>query len=68
MLMDAYSGRARSGITLRDRDGQSSLTIHVCLLRETQFVGTNNANMEAAGIPDKFTRSGSCCLALNQVG
>ena len=42
--------RSRSGITLRGRDGLSSLTIHVCFLRETQFVGTNNANMEEAGI------------------
>jgi len=60
-------GRSRGGITLRDRDGQSSLTIRVCFLRETQFVGTNNANMEEAGILEKITRSGSCYLALNQV-
>src|SRR3974377_858334 len=38
--------RSRSGITLRDRDRQSSLTIHVCFLRETVLVGTNHPNME----------------------
>ena len=59
--------RSRSGITLRDRDRQSSLTIHVCFLHETQFVRTNNANMEEAGILEKITRSGFCYPALNQV-
>ena len=59
--------RSRSGITLRDRDGQSSLTIHVCFLRETQFVGANNANMEEADILEKITLSSSCYLASNQV-
>ena len=60
--------RSRSGITLRDRDRQSSLTIHVCFLHETQFVRTNNANMEEAGILEKITCSGFCYPALNQVG
>ena len=60
--------RSRSGITLRDRDRQSSLTIHVCFLHETQFVRTNDANMEEAGILEKITRSGFCYPALNQVG
>src|SRR5271165_7267101 len=60
--------RSRSGITLRDRDRQSSLIIHVCFLHETQFVRTNNANMEEAGILEKITRSGFCYPALNQVG
>ena len=32
----------------------TSLTIHVCFLRETQFVGTNNTNMEEAGILEKI--------------
>src|SRR5208282_1646736 len=59
--------RSRSGITLRDRDRQSSLTIHVCFLHETQFVRTNDANMEEAGILEKITRSGFCYPALNQV-
>ena len=39
---------------VRVRDGQSNLTIHVCFLRETQFVVTNNANMEEAGILEKI--------------
>ena len=60
--------RSRSGITLRDRDRQSSLTIHVCFLHETQLVRTNDANMEEAGILEKITRSGFCYPALNQVG
>ena len=59
--------RSRSGITLRDRDRQSSLTIHVCFLHETQLVRTNDANMEEAGILEKITRSGFCYPALNQV-
>src|SRR5208283_5264242 len=59
--------RSRSGITLRDRDRQSSLTIHVCFLHETQFVRTNNANMEEAGILEKISCSGFCYPALNQV-
>src|SRR5208282_581665 len=59
--------RSRSGITLRDRDRQSSLTIHVCFLHETQFVRTNDANMEEAGILEKITCSGFCYPALNQV-
>ena len=58
--------RSRNGITLRDRDRQSSLTIHVCFLHETQFVRTNNANMEEAGILEKISCSGFCYPALNQ--
>ncbi|MGA7498744.1 MAG: hypothetical protein WBX00_18605, partial [Isosphaeraceae bacterium] len=42
-------------------------TIHVCFLHETQFVRTNDANMEEAGILEKITRSGFCYPALNQV-
>jgi hypothetical protein len=30
-------------------------------------VGTNNANMEEAGILEKITRSGFCYLTLNQL-
>jgi hypothetical protein len=37
------------------------------ILGETQFVGTNNADMEESGILEKITSSGSCYLALNQV-
>ena len=37
------------------------------IVRETQFVGTNNANMEEAGILEKINLSGSCYLDLNQV-
>src|SRR5208283_4618268 len=39
----------------------------VCFLHETQFVRTNDANMEEAGILEKITRSGFCYPALNQV-
>ena len=58
--------RSRSGITLRDRDGQSSLTIHVCFLRETVFVPTNNPNMEEIGSLENPIPSGKCDLDLNR--
>jgi len=58
--------RSRSGITLRDRDGQSSLTIHVCFLRETVFVPTNNPNMEETGSLENPIPSGKCDLDLNR--
>ena len=35
-------------------------------LHETQFVRTNDANMEEAGILEKITHSGFCYPALNQ--
>ena len=52
--------RSGSGITLRDRDKQSSLTIHVCFLRETVFVGTNHPNMEETGSLENPFPSGKC--------
>src|SRR5271166_7094233 len=58
--------RSGSGITLRDRDGQSSLTIHVCFLRETVFVGTNNPNMEETGSLENPIPSGKGNLDLNR--
>ena len=39
----------RREIALRDREVRSSLTIHVCFLRQTVFVGINNPNMEETG-------------------
>ena len=58
--------RSGSGITLRDRDGQSSLTIHVCFLRETVFVGINYPNMEETGSLENPIQSGQCNLDLNR--
>ena len=58
--------RSGSGITLRDRDGQSSLTIHVCFLRETVLVGTNHPNMEETGSLENPIPSGKCYLDLNR--
>ena len=58
--------RSGSGITLRDRDRQSSLTIHVCFLRETVFVGTNHPNMEETGSLENPILSGKCYLDLNR--
>ena len=58
--------RSGSGITLRDRDRQSSLTIHVCFLRETVFVGTNHPNMEETGSLENPIPSGKCYLDLNR--
>ena len=58
--------RSGSGITLRDRDGQSSLTIHICFLRETVFVGTNHPNMEETGSLEHPIPSGKCYLDLNR--
>ena len=60
--------RSRSGsrITLRDRDRQSSLTIHVCFLRETVLVGTNHPNMEETGSLENPIPSGKCYLDLNR--
>jgi len=60
--------RSRSGITLRDRDRQSSLTIHVCFLRETVLVGTNHPNMEETGSLENPIPSGKCYLDLNRAG
>ena len=59
-------GRSGSGITLRDRDRQSSLTIHVCFLRETVFVGTNHPNMEETGSLENPIPSGKCYLDLSR--
>jgi hypothetical protein len=47
-------------------DGQSSLTIHVCFLRETIFVPTNNPNMEETGSLENPVQSGKCNLDLNR--
>ena len=58
--------RSGSGITLRDRDRQSSLTIHVCFLRETVLVGTNHPNMEETGSLENPIPSGKCYLDLNR--
>ena len=58
--------RSGSGITLRDRDRQSSLTIHVCFLRETVFVGINHPNMEETGSLENPIPSGKCYLDLNR--
>ena len=58
--------RSGSGITLRDRDRQSSLTIHVCFLHETVFVGTNHPNMEETGSLENPIPSGKCYLDLNR--
>ena len=68
---DIYrSGRDWSGdrreIALRDREVRSSLTIHVCFLRETVFVPTNNPNMEETGSLENPILSGKCDLDLNR--
>src|SRR5271157_6596893 len=64
------SGRDCAGdrreIALRDREVRSSLTIHVCFLRETVFVGTNNPNMEETGSIENPIPSGKCYLELNR--
>src|SRR5208282_4531777 len=70
---DIYrSGRDWAGdrreIALRDREVRSSLTIHVCFLRETVFMGTNNPNMEETGSLENPIPSGKCYLELNQAG
>ena len=46
----------------------SSLTIHVCFLRETVFVGTNNPNMEETGSLENPISFGKCYLDLNRAG
>ncbi len=51
-----------STIALRDREVRSSLTIHVCFLRETVFVGTNHPNMEETGSLENPIPSGKCYL------
>ena len=66
-LQDTGFPVAEVGSHCVTEDRQSSLTIHVCFLHETQFVRTNNFNMEEAGILEKITRSGFCYPALNQV-
>ena len=58
--------RAPTGNALRDREVRSSLTIHVCFLRETVFVGTNNPNMEETGSLENPIPSGKCYLDLNR--
>ena len=68
---DIYrSGRDWAGerreIALRDRDVRSSLTIHVCFLRETVFEGTNNPIMEETGSLENPIPSGKCYLELNR--
>ena len=45
---------------------RSSLTIHVCFLREPVFVGTNNPNMEETGSLENLIPSGKCHLELNR--
>ena len=56
----------RREIALRDREVRSSLTIHVCFLRETVFVGTNNPNMEETGSIENPIPPGKCYLELNR--
>ena len=56
----------RREIALRDRELRSSLTIHVCFLHETVFVGTNNPNMEETGSLENPIPSGKCYLDLNR--
>ena len=45
---------------------QSSLTIHVCFLRETVLVGTNHPNMEETGSLENPIPLGKCYLDLNR--
>ncbi|MGD0039501.1 MAG: hypothetical protein ABSE84_03625, partial [Isosphaeraceae bacterium] len=42
--------------------------IHVCFLRETVFVRTNNPNMEETDSLENPIPSGKCYLELNQGG
>src|SRR5271165_2008318 len=58
----------RREIALRGREVRSSLTIHVCFLRETVFVRTNNPNMEETGSLENPILSGKCYLELNRAG
>jgi hypothetical protein len=56
----------RAELALRDREARSSLTNHVCFLRETGSCGLITRNMEETGILEKADLSGSCYLTWNQ--
>ena len=46
--------------------GSHCLTIHICFLRETVFVGTNHPNMEETGSLENPIPSGKCYLDLSR--